>query len=186
MMRLSRPWVVALLALSTLVIAPANAKLRGSAQQGAARADHARAHTHAKATTTAIDHFQAMIKTKAPWGMYDAFHWNSTSAKLCEASGSGKDAVSEGTITHGKIAGHGAKGHVTFISGSTSSKLFWPDGSIPHAFTMCSITRYTGGSNGGILMGTRSAWIHGHWEDGAGAVFYNNWITTWQEREGHN
>jgi len=69
---------------------------------------------------------------------------------------------------------------VTFISGGTTSKLFWPDGSIPSSFTICSITRYTGGSTQRILRGAQGNWLHGHYGgdrgSATGSVYYETWM----------
>jgi hypothetical protein len=61
---------------------------------------------------------------------------------------------------------------VAFISGSTQSRLYWPEGSIPNTFTICSITRYTGGANGRILNGIGRNWLHGHHGGRSGMAYY--------------
>ena len=98
-------------------------------------------------------------------------------ATLPEASKNGKDVISEGTIKHGSGIGHGAKGDVSFISGSTKSKLFWPEGSIPSSFTICSIIRYSGEANHRILQSSAGNWLHGHHEGYADKAHYDFWQT---------
>jgi len=169
MMLKTRTCTLALALFTMTVLTPANALLGNSTAKAKA--------------ATAIDDFQAMIEKKAPWGIYDAADWSAADGKLHEGSKNGKEVVSEGTIKHGSGVGSGAKGNVAFISGSTESRLYWPEGSIPTSFTVCSLTRYTGGANRGILMGTYGGWIHGHWENGAGAVYYEEWKTDWEQRE---
>ena len=132
----------------------------------------------AKAAATAIDHFHTLIAKKAPWGLYDASHWSAADATLPEGSKNGKDVISEGTIKHGSGVGHGAKGDVSFIYGSTQSSLYWPEGSIPDSFTICSITRYTGGTNQRIISATAGDWLHGHHQNYMGKAHYNGWKTT--------
>jgi len=99
-------------------------------------------------------------------------------ATLPEGSKNGKDVVSEGTIKYGSGIVHGAKGDVSFIYGSTQSRLYWPEGSIPKSFTICSITRYTGGADRRILQATDLNWVHGHWDNGhIGVTYYDYWKT---------
>ena len=154
------------------IMTPGDALLRGGAPQvGDSSAK-------AKAAATAIDHFHTLIAKKAPWGLYDAAHWSAADATLPEGSRNGKDVISEGTIKHGSGAGHGAKGDVSFIFGSTQSRLYWPEDSIPEAFTICSITRYTGGAERRILQATDLNWVHGHWDSGhIGVAYYDYWNT---------
>ena len=79
-------------------------------------------------------------------------------------------------------SGDGAANTVTFISGTTATKLLWPENSIPSTFTVCSVTRYTGGGRRLILTCDGSAsqsadWLHGHcW--GRRFVSYNGWKTS--------
>jgi hypothetical protein len=160
MMLKARTCTLALALFTMAVLTPANALLRGSAPMAGnttAKANTVTSSSSTKANTkagnstakakgaTAIDSFQALISKKAPWGIYDAADWSVADAKLPEGSKNGKDVISEGTIKYGSGVGSGAKGDVSFISGGTTSKLFWPEGSIPTSFTICTITRYTGG-----------------------------------------
>ncbi len=160
-------WAAAFALVAVAVITPVDAKLRGSAPHTTVAAGNGTVKAKA---ATAIDTFQALIKTKAPWGMYDAADWSAADGKLIEATKNGKDVVSKGTIKFGSDVGDGAKGKVAFISGSTQSQLLWPEGSIPKSFTICSITRYTGGTNRRILQGAHRNWLHGHWRGGAGVT----------------
>ena len=171
----SRTWAAALALVAVAVITPVDANLlRGSGAHAMATAGNNTVKTKA---ATAIDAFQALTKTKVPWGLYDAADWSAANGKLLEASANGKDVVSAGTIKFGSGIGNGAKGNVTFILGSTSSRLVWPEGSIPTKFTICSITRYTGGSNERILRSVAGNWLHGHHENTVGVAFYDGWKT---------
>ena len=122
--------------------------------------------------------FQQVIQNKAPWGIYDAAQWSTATGTLPEARGNGRDVTSEGTIGVGFAAGNGASAAVAFINGSTTSRLFWPVGSIPSNFTICSITRYTGGTNERILQGASPNWLHGHWGGATGRAYYEKWMTS--------
>ena len=53
---------------------------------------------------------------------------------------------------------------------------------IQNEFTVCSVTRYTGGTKGRILNGGVSNWLHGHWWGRAGVAYYNGWKTAVRDR----
>ena len=79
-------------------------------------------------------------------------------------------------------SGDGVANAVTFISGTTATRLLWPESSIPSTFTVCSVTRYTGGVRRLILTcdgspSQSTIWHHGHhW--GRRIVYYNGWKTS--------
>ena len=85
-------------------------------------------------------------------------------------------------------SGNGAANAVTSISGTTATQLLWPENSIPSTFTVCSVTRYTGGESARILTCNGSPsqdanWLQGHWESLRGVVLYpttsgERWKTT--------
>jgi hypothetical protein len=88
-------------------------------------------------------------------------------------------------VTTATASGDGAANAVTSIKGTTATKLLWPENSIPNTFTVCSVTRYTGGTRGPILSCEDSPtqdmnWHHGHWsyppDAGRGVAYYNTWI----------
>jgi hypothetical protein len=76
------------------------------------------------------------------------------------------------------VSGDGAANAVAHITGTTSTKMLWPEDSIPTTFTVCSVTRYTGGSRGRILNCLNSPsqslnWLHGHGPPSSrGIAFY--------------
>ena len=78
-------------------------------------------------------------------------------------------------------SGDGAANAVTFITGTTATEMRWPANSIPATFTVCSVTRYTGGARGRILscdlfMGVN--WFHGHYfPSKRGQAYYKGWRT---------
>ena len=70
----------------------------------------------------------------------------------------------------------GATNEVLALSGTTSSVIsFGPV--IKSAFTVCSVTRYTGGVKGRILNGGGKNWLHGHRNGNAGVAHYEIWMT---------
>jgi len=65
---------------------------------------------------------------------------------------------------------------VLALSGTTSSQIaFGPV--IKSEFTVCSVTRYTGGRKQRILNGGGANWLHGHWRGNAGVAYYEGWKT---------
>lgn len=119
----------------------------------------------------------AIIASKPPWGIYDAAKWNSSTNVLPEIRGNGRDATSSGTITLGKASGNGATSAISYLDGSTASRLFWPAGSIPTNFTLCTITRYSGATKGRIMHANAGNWLHGHWGTARGVCYYEGWRT---------
>ena len=74
-------------------------------------------------------------------------------------------------------SGNGSTTELQYLAGDTSSTVLWPTGSIPTEFTICSVTRYTGGSMGRILTGKNINWFHGHWGSRRGVAYYEEWKT---------
>ena len=92
--------------------------------------------------------------------------WNS-------AVGSWQARVTRGSPTKKVEAGHGATFPVAYLSGDAHTGIDFgvimkPD------FTICSVTRYLGGTNKRILQHNQHNWLHGHWEGAVGVAFYNN------------
>jgi len=125
---------------------------------------------------TNSDIFSILINNKSPWGIYDASLWNSSNNTLPEARGNGRNVTSTGTITKTSGSGNGASASISYISGSTTSSLTWPSGSIPTNFTICIITKYNGTNKKRILQTTGGPdWLLGHWETHKGVAFFNAW-----------
>jgi hypothetical protein len=87
-------------------------------------------------------------------------------------------------------SGDGAANAVTFITGTTTTKLLWPESSIPSTFTVCSVTRYTGGSRGRIFDCANSPsqsanWLHGHYSSSRGRAHYGD-AGGWQSSGWYN
>jgi len=81
-------------------------------------------------------------------------------------------------------SGNGAANAVTFISGTTATRMLWPESSIPSTFTICSVTRYTGGARGRILGCKVSPsqaldWLHGHHGGMRGVAYYEALMAGW-------
>ena len=75
-----------------------------------------------------------------------------------------------------RSTGHGATAEVAALSGTTSSQISF-GAIIESSFTVCSVTRYTGGSKARILNAGGANWLHGHYNGLAGVAYYNGWKT---------
>ena len=101
-----------------------------------------------------------------------------------DCSGNGNTATLSGSgLAELRGAGHGAANEVLALSGNTSSVIDF-GAVIKTNFTVCSATRYTGGTKGRILQGSGSNWgpanwLHGHHDGKAGVAFYyDGWKTS--------
>ena len=121
-----------------------------------------------------------LIALKPPWGMYSAFF--SANNTLTDLTGNGRHATISGTgTTYSWVSGNGAIANVNTISGSTTSKIEWPAGSLPANFTICSLTRYTGASDltrEHILAGKTTNIFHGHDQYRRGVAYYQTTYVT--------
>ena len=112
------------------------------------------------------------------WYCSGAFHIASSTWQDC--SGNGKTATLSGSgLAELRSAGHGATSEVLALSGTTSSVISF-GAVIQSSFTVCSVTRYTGGAKGRILQGDRVDWLHGHIRGNAGVGYYQGWKTSSQ------
>ena len=85
--------------------------------------------------------------------------------------------VIKGSVTRKVEQGNLAKKPVAFLEGNTGSgfdfgKIMKPD------FTICSVTRYTGGAMGRILQHQSPNFLHGHWDERAGVAYYGGWVVS--------
>ena len=108
------------------------------------------------------------------WGAYSAEAWNSGTNVLPDLTGNGHNATTTG-VSYVTGSGNGANATIAYLAGTTSSRMFWPAGSVPSTFTIASLTRYSGGSNGRILETVNGNWLHGHWSGQAGVCYYEGW-----------
>ena len=100
-----------------------------------------------------------------------------------DCSGNGMTATLSGSgLAESRSAGHGATSAVLALSGTTSSVISF-GAVIQSSFTVCSVTRYTGGAKWTILQGDAN-WFHGQHNGWAGVAFYGAAKTTWQTNVG--
>jgi len=110
------------------------------------------------------------------WYCPGAFDIASSAWQDC--SGNGMTATLSGSgLAELRSAGHGATSEVLALSGTTSSVIAF-GAVIQSEFTVCSVTRYTGGAKGRILNGVGANWLHGHWSGRAGVAYYEGWKTS--------
>jgi hypothetical protein len=125
-------------------------------------------------TPSSIALFDSATLHVTPSSFYDSFpasRWDDVSGNCNHGT------VTEGSVTVGTAAGNGAVGVVSYLEGTTSSRMRFPPGSIPSTFTICSVTRYSGAAKRRILDGLGANWLHGHYGGSAGVSYYNGWAT---------
>ena len=95
-----------------------------------------------------------------------------------DCSGNGNTAALSGSgLAESRSDGNGATSEVLALSGTTSSQIAFGT-VIQSEFTVCSVTRYTGGAMERILQGGGANWLHGHHGGNAGVAFYyRKWNT---------
>lgn len=121
-----------------------------------------------------------VFNNNPPWGIYNAVDFDETIGTLFDTSGKNNHATTSGKIYKGRASGNGASTHIHYIKGDTNTTISWPSGSIPEKFTICSITRYSGWSNKNrILTSSSGNWLHGHWYNRRGMVYYEGWKTNY-------
>lgn len=90
-----------------------------------------------------------------------------------------------GEVTRGKVT-LGFSGpedlsnkEIMYLKGTTADGIRFPSGTIPSSFTICSMTKYEGGTRRRILdaADVGSNWLHGHWGGYVGVAHYNGWKT---------
>merc|ERR1719401_159916 len=116
----------------------------------------------------------SLLESSLAWykeGMFDLAQntWPDT-------SGNNDATLSGSGLTELRKSGHGAVDEVVALQGTTSSRIdFGPI--IKAEFTICSMTRYTGGAKRRLLNGSGKNWLHGHWHGNAGVAYYQGWKT---------
>jgi hypothetical protein len=103
--------------------------------------------------------YTALLALKPPWAKYSAASFSGTT--LTDLTGNGRNATMSG-VTSATASGNGAAASIAYLSGTASSTIVFPTGSIPTNFTICSITRYTTSSQARLLQGQNINWVHGH------------------------
>ncbi|EJK63848.1 hypothetical protein THAOC_15474, partial [Thalassiosira oceanica] len=89
----------------------------------------------------------------------------------------GDDAILSGTgLSRVSESGHGGDVEVTALKGTTADSINFGH-VLRNQFTICSVTRYTGGAFGRILNGEGANWLHGHHNGKAGVAHYGRWKT---------
>lgn len=95
------------------------------------------------------------------------------------------DIVRNGDLARVRSNGKGARTNLTFVSGNTSTQLVFGSVITSSNFTVCALSRYTGGAKGRILNGGGN-WLLGHWNARSGVVHTQRWVTNTTDRYGDN
>jgi hypothetical protein len=112
----------------------------------------------------------------------DTFLEDTAVAEIVSSFYAGEDVLHAGhprVISTGIVSGNGAAAPLPFVGGTTLAKMNWGELSVPVEFTMCSVTRYTGGEKERILSCFESNppatnFVHGHLNGIAGSTLYGN------------
>ena len=81
--------------------------------------------------------------------------------QTCEGNSTGY--ATAGTVSRGTINGNGAGAPVTYVGGCDFVEMQWGAQSISTSFTICSVTRYSGGGGSQkVILSSRSNPL-GHW-----------------------
>jgi hypothetical protein len=122
---------------------------------------------------------QTVLANKPAWGIYDASNYNTTTNTWPDLSGNGRTATGGGVVTKSLAAGFGALSQVYALSGDTTANLTWPSGAVSSNFTICSISRFTGGVNKLVIQGSSIGnFAHGHTTATRGDVYYNTYLNS--------
>ena len=82
---------------------------------------------------------------------------------------------SSGSVKTVKTTGNGASKSLWAVQGDTNAKYTFGN-ILANEYTICSLTRYTGGQRKRILNGARTNWLQGHWEKNAGVAYCEGFL----------
>ena len=121
-----------------------------------------------------------MLASYPPHLLASAGSWDHDRQLLSDDSGNGRSGeLLSGGVSVGTVHGHGASIGVPFVGGTTGTVIQWGVASIPSAFTICSITRYSSTVSQQRILTCRESsvnaleWLHGHHALKAGATDYH-------------
>ncbi len=120
--------------------------------------------------------FQKLLINKPTYARYSAADYDTVTNILKETTNNGRNATGT-AITKGRSNLNGAIATIDYIQGLTSSKVIFPNGTIPNVYTMCCLTRFTGPTQGRILQSVEQNWLLGHWNGNRGVHFNGSWRT---------
>eukprot|EP00039_Didymoeca_costata_P018154 m.332310 g.332310 ORF g.332310 m.332310 type:complete len:525 (+) comp16923_c0_seq1:188-1762(+) len=88
-------------------------------------------------------------------------------ARMVRGSGAIVSGGGKGSTKYKAVAGNSAtRLQIGLDSGNPVVKRWW---------SMCSVTRYTGGRNNRIITGSRTNFLHGHWAGYPGVAYFDGW-----------
>lgn len=120
-----------------------------------------------------------LASNKIPWGIYSAEDYDSTTGLISEMRGYNRSAVVSGTgAVYSTQPGNGTSVAIPQITGTTSTKITFPTGSVPSTFTICAITRLAGSSRNRVLQSTAgNFWFLGHRGGVKACASFDKWMT---------
>ena len=108
--------------------------------------------------------------------------------KSSEASKEWKSEVNGfvGTVVGGNVktefhSGNGAAGVVRTLAGDRNAQFNF-GAILPAEWTLCTLSRYTGGLNNRIFLAGSGNFLHGHWNGRRGVAHYDRWVMDSQSR----
>lgn len=129
--------------------------------------------------------YSTLLISKAPWAIYNASSYNTSTRSLPDLTGNGRHATASAGVTFTSAAsGNGASVPISCLTGTTADSLVFPTGSLPTNFTLCSITRMTTLSGPGyqvVITGSGlpgdATFMHGH-QNGFRVCYYGDTYKT--------
>lgn len=122
-----------------------------------------------------ISQFSALLASNPPYGLYNPINWDG-SKLIDNVNNNNALSVNAANIKLRDGTGLQPSATIPFLSGSKTSGLFWPRGSLGDKFTICTVSRYSAGSpmsnKQNIIHDSTGTIIHGHYNVTAGYVQY--------------
>ena len=118
------------------------------------------------------------------WAWYDMASYNAAASVWRDKSGfaSGRTATLSGVSLANSTAGTASSiCPLSYLTGApTSSISFNMPPLLSAPISICTVSRFTGGSSARVFQSTSAVgtnnWLHGHWNTYAGVVSYNGWV----------
>ncbi len=122
---------------------------------------------------------ERLFHAKPPWGRWHAYNWEGYTKILKDTSGHKRHSVAfSGSPVLASGTGNGATASQFFVYGNTAASIRLPAGSLPHPFTLCTMTRYNGVTQGRVINAFGANFLHGH-QGGPASRGVANYGDTW-------
>ena len=135
-------------------------------------------------TSTPLSNYQRLnnlFKFNTPWAIYDGKNYNSVRGVIPELL----NRECKNAIVTGKQPNIIEEEGISYLSGTTTTYVEFPEYSLPEFYTICAITKYTNkdpnmvSNRGRILTSEQHPpnWLIGHWAGVTGIMHNNGWRT---------